>query len=105
MDLVAIIRRMDANGDATVSFDEWVDFLKLHGYTYKPPEIKVHIREIPTEFPVYVPVPEVHEKVIEKPVYVPKYVPEPMPYNVPERVPRYIPEPTPSQQELIERSA
>ena len=75
MDLLAIIRRIDANGDAMVTFNEWVEFLKLHGYTFRPPDIKVEVQEVPKYYPVYVPVPEIHERIVDRPyeklVYVP----------------------------------
>jgi hypothetical protein len=45
MDLLAIIRRIDTNGDATIDIAEWAEFLRIkeplmihpHGYDIKPP--------------------------------------------------------------------
>lgn len=45
MDLLAIIRRIDTNGDATIDVAEWAEFLRLKeplmihplGYDVKPP--------------------------------------------------------------------
>jgi len=45
MDLLAIIRRIDTSGDATIDVSEWAEFLRLKeplmihplGYDVKPP--------------------------------------------------------------------
>jgi len=36
MELLAIIRRIDTNGDATITFEEWYEFLQLQKPAYVP---------------------------------------------------------------------
>lgn len=42
MDLLAIIRRIDTNGDATIDLNEWVEFLKVKKQIAKPMAAPIH---------------------------------------------------------------
>ena len=39
LELLAIIRRMDADGDATISFNEWCEYMRPHASLYKGPPV------------------------------------------------------------------
>jgi hypothetical protein len=76
IELLSIIRRMYADGDATVSFTEWSDFLRPIA-SLAPP--------LPPPVPAYIPRPYYHD-----PIYYPRRHYSPYYYDSPYYHDRYL---------------
>jgi len=86
IELLSIIRRMDADGDATVSFNEWSDFLRPIAALAPPlpPPVPTYVPRPYYYDPIYYPSwryrhypsyydPYYHDRFYHSPYYIPSY--------------------------------